>query len=412
MIIRGLSPSPRIAVSFGIPDIEKALLKIDEVASNQEGIAAEEALILPGDFRCAIYARGPEHAAVADGLYAHPPPAGVASVASRHARDHVDAQGRAEGCLEGLGKRVIDRADTVDSIVADKDFGRWVESLLSVADEEHKHMKVLSPLSSPNAVASSYNALLNPILSLFSTTLTSLIAYIKRALHTHAFFAVAARAGTPYTLLARRGSDIASKTNELKDGLGTLRGVCLRSFPEFIADLQEFLLTRRGERAEGRARDAASFPEFLADFVVSAVKYMDGLPEVHSAASAALLQLGDGNWKMGQGVTVGKGTKLGGGDKQVILEHFIYDVVTTAITSLTTISRTQRTARFRPLLQTLTDDPGSSSKGGGGGAKAAVQDKSTRFSELLGEVLERHKGGAPRLLEDGDWGGRGEARRA
>lgn len=29
-------------------DIESALLKIDEVASNQEGIAAEEALILRG----------------------------------------------------------------------------------------------------------------------------------------------------------------------------------------------------------------------------------------------------------------------------------------------------------------------------------------------------------------------------
>ena len=29
-------------------DIEKALVKIDEVASNQEGIAAEEALILRG----------------------------------------------------------------------------------------------------------------------------------------------------------------------------------------------------------------------------------------------------------------------------------------------------------------------------------------------------------------------------
>ena len=29
-------------------DIEKALIKIDDVASNQEGIAAEEALILRG----------------------------------------------------------------------------------------------------------------------------------------------------------------------------------------------------------------------------------------------------------------------------------------------------------------------------------------------------------------------------
>ena len=31
-----------------LPDIESALQKIDEVASNQEGIAAEEALILRG----------------------------------------------------------------------------------------------------------------------------------------------------------------------------------------------------------------------------------------------------------------------------------------------------------------------------------------------------------------------------
>lgn len=35
------------------PDIEAALQKIDEVASNQEGIAAEEALILRGQvLRC------------------------------------------------------------------------------------------------------------------------------------------------------------------------------------------------------------------------------------------------------------------------------------------------------------------------------------------------------------------------
>jgi exocyst complex protein 7 len=31
-----------------LTDIEKALVKIDEVASSQEGIAAEEALILRG----------------------------------------------------------------------------------------------------------------------------------------------------------------------------------------------------------------------------------------------------------------------------------------------------------------------------------------------------------------------------
>jgi exocyst complex protein 7 len=37
-------------------------------------------------------------------------------------------------CLETQGKRVLDRAETVDTIVAGKEFGRWVQSLLSVAE--------------------------------------------------------------------------------------------------------------------------------------------------------------------------------------------------------------------------------------------------------------------------------------
>lgn len=37
-----------VPVADELPDIESALQKIDEVASNQEGIAAEEALILRG----------------------------------------------------------------------------------------------------------------------------------------------------------------------------------------------------------------------------------------------------------------------------------------------------------------------------------------------------------------------------
>ena len=37
-------------------------------------------------------------------------------------------------CLEGQGKRVIDRADTVDVITAGKEFGKWVEVLLVVAE--------------------------------------------------------------------------------------------------------------------------------------------------------------------------------------------------------------------------------------------------------------------------------------
>ncbi|KAJ6554308.1 exocyst complex component, exo70 subunit [Mycena capillaripes] len=503
-------------------NIEKALLKIDEVASNQEGIAAEEALILrgPQPGQLPVYQEALErlNASIAfkasdrDSLDtarlvetgakkltqlftklvaeastgstpppnteisaapfspaimgtlrplvafmrtlplpsshpSHPAAPAIMSTLKDAQKGYADMRGTwSRKCLDAQGKRVIDRADTVDSIVAGKDFGRWVESLLSVADEEYKHIKELSPLSSPNVVASSYNTLLNPILSLFSTTLTSLISFIKRSLHKYAFLALASYDALldlqPRwdTLLARRGSENA-KANELKDGLGTLRGVCLRSFPEFLADIKMASLAKG---VPGGLETSTS----VADFVVSAVKYMDRLPEVHSAAGAALLQLGDGNWKMGEGVTVGRNQKLGDGDEQVILEHFIYDVVTTAINSLTTISRTQRRpaygsiyllnnmsylrqntvlepahealldflskptqdainsnfrtakaayfdANFSPLMQTLTDDAGS---GKGSGARAAVKDKFTKFYELLDEVLERHKGA--RLLED------------
>ncbi|KAJ7459394.1 Cullin repeat-like-containing domain protein [Mycena galericulata] len=508
-------------------NIEKALQKIDEVASNQEGIAAEEALILrgpqPGQLQVYQEALERLNASIAfkssdrdsldtarlvetgakklTQLYTKlvaeastgstPPPnteitsapfppailgtlrplvafmrtlplpashpshaaaPAIMSTLKEAQKGYADMRGTwSRKCLEAQGKRVVDRADTVDTIVAGKDFARWVESLMSVADEEYKHIKELSPLSSPNVVASSYNTLLNPILVLFSTTLTSLIAFIKRSLHKYAFLALssyeALLALQPRwdTLLARRGSE-NSKANELKDGLGALRGVCLRSFPEFLADIKMASLPGKGP-GPGAGGDASTG---VADFVVSAVKYMDRLPEVHSAAGAALLQLGDGNWKMGEGVQVGKGAKLGDGDEQVILEHFVFDVVTTAINSLTTISRTQkrpaygsmyllnnmsylrhntilapahdalldflskptqdavnsnfRTAKaayfdanFSPLLQMLTDDPGTG-KGSSSAAKSAVKEKFTKFYELLDEVLDRHKGS--RLLED------------
>ncbi|CAK5272103.1 unnamed protein product [Mycena citricolor] len=493
-------------------NIEKALAKIDEVASNQEGIAAEEALILrgpqpnqlttytealdrlnasiafksgdrdaqdtarlietgakklAGTFTKLVAEASASSAAFPASTVAtlrplvafirtlplpathpsHPAAPAIMSALKDAQRGYADMRGNwARRALEAGGKRVVDRAESGESLVVGREFGDWVAGVLAVADEEYLLIKELSPLSSPNAVATSYNTLLNPILALFSTTLTSLVALIKRSLSKHAFLALAANEALLTlqdqwdVLLARRGSENA-KSNELKDGLGTLRGVCLRSFPEFLADIKMASLSKGGSDTSTAT----------ADFVVSAVKYLERLPDVQEAASSALLQLGDGNWKMGEGVQVGKGNKLGDGDEQVILEHFVYDVITTAISSLTTISRTQRRgaygsiyllnnisylrrstleapsndalidllskptqdainsasrtakagyfdANFSPLLQTLTDDAGA--KGSSG--KSAVKEKFTRFYELLDEVLERHKNA--RILEDDDEG--------
>lgn len=50
---------------------------------------------------------------------------------------------------------------------------------------------------------------------------------------------------------------------------------------------------------------------------------MESISEVKPAVGSALLTLGDGNWKMGDGVAVNKSTRLGEGDEDIIIEHFI-----------------------------------------------------------------------------------------
>lgn len=53
------------------------------------------------------------------------------------------------------------------------------------------------------------------------------------------------------------------------------------------------------------------------------MKYMKVIPAVQDAAGSALLLLGDGNWKMGEGAAVSKGPKLGEGSESVIVEHYL-----------------------------------------------------------------------------------------
>jgi exocyst complex component 7 len=105
----------------------------------------------------------------------------------------------------------------------------------------------LTPLLDASSFAAACSALLAPLVALFSDTLSSLISLIKRSLHKYTFLALAAFATLSTlqpqwdNLLARR-LDVKSaarpESNELKEGLFTLRAVCLRSFPEFLADVK------------------------------------------------------------------------------------------------------------------------------------------------------------------------------
>ena len=46
------------------------------------------------------------------------------------------------------GKRVIDRAETIDGIAAGREFGKWVDNLLIVADVSARpsHHRILTPI--------------------------------------------------------------------------------------------------------------------------------------------------------------------------------------------------------------------------------------------------------------------------
>lgn len=223
----------------------------------------------------------------------HPAAPAILSTLKDAQRGYADMRGNwTRKCLETQGKRVVDRADTIDTIAAGKDFGTWVESLLSVAEvrvlnalfknpansfnmkEEYNLLTDLSPLNSPALIASAYNTLLNPILALFSSTLTSLIALIKRSLHKFTFLALSSYESLLSlqprwdNLLSRRKgptADPRKDTNELRDGLNTLRAVCLRSFPEFLADLKLSTMGRSGEMSTGLAEFTVSVkcPLFL-----------------------------------------------------------------------------------------------------------------------------------------------------
>jgi exocyst complex protein 7 len=179
--------------------------------------------------------------------------------------------------------------------------------------EEYKLLIEMSPLSSPQLIASAFGTLMVPILRLFNAVLTQLITLVKKSLHKYNFLALSAFEGLLSLqrhwddLLSRRGPDHISEKNEPRDGLQSLRSLCLRSFPEFLADI------KMGAMARG-----ADTSTKLMDFTISVcidssiylspslfrqtVAYIERIPQVLSAVESALFALGDGNWKMGEGV--------------------------------------------------------------------------------------------------------------
>lgn len=182
---------------------------------------------------------------------------------------------------------------------------------------------------------------------------------------------------------------------------------------------------------------------------------------MQDAAASALLTLGDGNWKMGQGTQIGKSKQPGEVDERTVFEHFTCrcpssplcpkylltpwvpadDVVSGTIQALLALSRMNKRPAFgatfllnnvsflrtqllverdaigatlsRPAIELLNSNFRTAKAGyfdanfspllqtladERGSSKSAAKEKFTRFFDLLDEVTERHQ--IARVLTD------------
>jgi len=329
---------------------------------------------------------------------------------------------------------VVERAGTIDGVATAREFAKYIDNIMSVADAEYALLLTLAPLTTPASINSTYTSLLNPLGSLFSSTLSSLSSLIKRDLTKNTPMALslysclnAVQEQWEETMVRRAGR----RENELKDGMQTMKATCQRSFPELLADIKLAAGSSRGELSTG-----------IIDTTMSTVEYIERLPDVREPVCAMLLSLGDGNWKMGEGAQVAK-TARQDIDENTILQHFTFDLVNMTLNTLQALANSNRrpafgsifllnnvsylltrlltrpssstslallskpaqdilksnfrTAKaayfdsnFSPMLQTLTDD--------GNKSKSAIKEKFTRFFDLFDETTERHQ--LARVLHD------------
>jgi exocyst complex protein 7 len=294
-------------------------------------------------------------------------------------------------------------------------------------------------ITSTVGIQATYATLMAPINSMFTTTLTLLLNLIKTNLNKHGFMALAAYEDLQNVQPAWNEVQMRTgkKDSGLKETLTSLRGICLRSFPEFLLDVR------------GAATKSAEVGTGIHETTNMVINYLQQIPQVVDAVGLALLDLGDGMWKMGEGAPK-VFEKSDQDDQRVLIERFVCelvrikrcltsliiildDVVTALLSSLNAIATSQkkpaqastflfnnvaylrtkllldpvtpiddllgkatqdslnsnfRTAKagyfdanFSPMIQSLGD----------AGGKRDVKDKLTRFFDALDEAGDRHR---------------------
>ncbi|GAB1518759.1 exocyst complex protein exo70 [Rhizoctonia solani] len=382
----------------------------------------------------------------------HPGAAAILAVIQEAQAGYADM--RSQWCkkaVDGGVRRILAAADTgTDRIAIGREFGIWVEGLLILADAEYKTLQKCALLPGRDFIKDSFEIITRPLVSVFSSSLSTLSSLVKKSLQSNIFMALAiysslSQSQDRYTdiMLRRTGR----KDNDLSTGIHSLKGVCIRSFPELLLEIKTPAMSPP-TAAPGRGEIGTG----IADVTVMATNYLEQIPDVADAMSSMLITLGDGNWRMGEGTIPGSKPRVeeSTDPEQVILEHFTscqkVDIISTVISTVNTISRflkrpaltsifvlnnisylrdrvllaprtnvdallsaptqdvlnsSYRSSKaayfdtnFTTLLSCLTDDAKDK--------KAGIKDKFARFYEALEEIAERHR--YARVLADDDEG--------
>ncbi|KAG8956329.1 hypothetical protein FRC04_004409 [Tulasnella sp. 424] len=241
----------------------------------------------------------------------------------------------AKRCLEPGYRAILGRVETESDgggATAAKDIAQWVEALIALSEAEQETLQRLALL--PTLVdQTTFASLVSPLLGMTTSMLSTVQSSIKKSLLAHVWLGIglfgalgSLQPAWDDVMRSRAGRD----ENELADWNHTLRGVCLRSFPEFLLEIKQAGASIRRELGTG-----------VADISKQTVSYLNQIPDVQATVEQLLRMLGDGNWKMGAGGMLTKPSE-GETNEHAVLEHFIGDVVTTLTESLQSMSKTQR----------------------------------------------------------------------
>ncbi|CAE6449936.1 unnamed protein product [Rhizoctonia solani] len=378
----------------------------------------------------------------------HPGAAAILAVIQEAQAGYADM--RSQWCkkaVDGGVRRILAAADTgTDRIAVGREFGTWVEGLLAMADAEYKTLQRCALLPSRDLIKETFEIVTRPLVTVFASSLSTLSSLVKKNLQNNIFMALAIYSSLSYSqeryteiMLRRTGR----KDNDLSTGIHSLKGVCIRSFPELLLEIKTPAMSPptatpgRGEIGTG-----------IADVTIMATNYLEQIPDVADAMSSMLITLGDGNWRMGEGTVPGAKSRIeeSTDPEQIILEHFTFDIISTVISTINTTSRflkrpalssifvlnnvsyirdrvlfaprsnvdallsaptqdvlnsSYRSSKaayfdtnFTTLLSCLTDDAKDK--------KAGIKDKFARFYEALEEIAERHR--YARVLADDEEG--------